>query len=144
MTDYVLGFCFDVNRNEVVMIEKRRPNWQLGKLNAPGGHIEKGETPINAVTREFFEETGLKIPVGSWEPTMVVRVAEDAIIWVFRSFSDELHKVKSMTDEPAGVYSFAEAIRHGLSNMAWMLPLMADKTVDFPAILSIQQNRRSN
>ena len=31
------------------------------KFGLPGGHIEEGETPEQAVIRETFEETGLKI-----------------------------------------------------------------------------------
>ena len=43
---------------EVLLIEKTRPNWQKGKLNGIGGHIEPGETPQQAAKREFDEETG--------------------------------------------------------------------------------------
>lgn len=31
--------------------------------NLPGGHVEAGEDPKDALVREFFEETGLKIKV---------------------------------------------------------------------------------
>ncbi len=38
---------------------------KLGVWLYPGGHVEEGETPSEAVVREFREETGLEVePVG--------------------------------------------------------------------------------
>lgn len=34
---------------------------EFDNLNMPGGHIEAGETPVDAATREVHEETGLKV-----------------------------------------------------------------------------------
>jgi hypothetical protein len=66
---YVLGFCFDDDCEKVLLIEKRRPAWQAGRLNGIGGKIEAGETPAQAMVREFAEETGDTVP-GSldWRP----------------------------------------------------------------------------
>jgi 8-oxo-dGTP diphosphatase len=72
MTKYVLGFCFTPNLNYVVLIEKKRPEWQAGKLNAIGGHIEEGETPLQAMRREFIEETSLS-PTNDWTKFGVLR-----------------------------------------------------------------------
>lgn len=58
-TRYVLGFLFD--NNVVVLIRKNRPAWQKGLLNGVGGHIEPGETPLQAMVREFREETGATV-----------------------------------------------------------------------------------
>ena len=33
-------------------------------MNHPGGHIESGESPVQAVVREALEETGCRITVG--------------------------------------------------------------------------------
>lgn len=43
----------------VLLVEKQKPEWQAGKLNLPGGHIENGETPDQAARREVKEETNL-------------------------------------------------------------------------------------
>lgn len=55
---YVLGIMFSEDEERVLAIWKNRPDWQAGKLNGIGGKIEDGETPIEAMRREFREETG--------------------------------------------------------------------------------------
>lgn len=57
MTQYVLTYVSD--NDSLLMVRKKRPKWQAGKLNFPGGHIEEGEEPLLAAARELFEETGL-------------------------------------------------------------------------------------
>lgn len=39
-----------------------------GKLVAPGGHVEPGETDLQACVREVKEETGLSVDVGDLRP----------------------------------------------------------------------------
>lgn len=59
MKKYVCGFYFNRQKTHVVLIWKEKPAWQKGKLNGIGGKIEEGETPADAMAREFEEETGL-------------------------------------------------------------------------------------
>lgn len=53
-----MGFLFNNNLTRVVLIHKKRPAWQAGRWNGPGGNVREGETPIKAMIREFREETG--------------------------------------------------------------------------------------
>lgn len=74
---YVLGFCFGPLLTTVVLIRKTRPAWQEGRLNGVGGRVEEGETPAEAMAREFREEAGDDEPLawmqfgrlsgGGWE-----------------------------------------------------------------------------
>lgn len=50
--------CFIFRENEVLLILKKR-GLGGGKINAPGGKIEPGESPLQAVIRETEEEVGL-------------------------------------------------------------------------------------
>ena len=50
--------CFIVRPNEVLLILKKR-GLGNGKINAPGGKIEPGESPLQAAIRETQEEVGL-------------------------------------------------------------------------------------
>lgn len=47
--------------DDILLIHKKTGHG-AGKVNAPGGHIEPGETPVQAAVRECMEETGI-IPV---------------------------------------------------------------------------------
>jgi len=51
--------CYVVRGGRVLLIEKRR-GFGAGKLNAPGGRVEPGESPERAAVRECEEETGLR------------------------------------------------------------------------------------
>lgn len=63
---YVLGFAFDNGQNHVLLIHKNRPAWQARKLNGIGGKVEEGETPDQAMVREFQEETGIDTKEAGW------------------------------------------------------------------------------
>jgi 8-oxo-dGTP diphosphatase len=58
MIKYVVGFAFSEDLRTVALILKTHPEWQKGFLNGVGGHIEIGESPTQAMIREFKEETG--------------------------------------------------------------------------------------
>jgi len=60
---YVL--CFLTRGEQVLMLERRRPPNQ-GLWNGVGGHIEPGETPLQACLREVREETGFVLPTARY------------------------------------------------------------------------------
>ncbi|MDZ4788315.1 MAG: 8-oxo-dGTP diphosphatase [Blastochloris sp.] len=57
--------CFVVENSRILLIEKKR-GLGAGKVNAPGGKIKLGETPLEAAIRETQEEVGV-IPIGLTE-----------------------------------------------------------------------------
>ena len=54
--------CFIVKNGQILLIRKKR-GLGAGKINGPGGRIEPGETPREAVVRETQEEVGVT-PLG--------------------------------------------------------------------------------
>ncbi|MFP4510799.1 MAG: 8-oxo-dGTP diphosphatase [Spirochaetaceae bacterium] len=50
--------CFIIASGEILLIHKKR-GLGKGKINAPGGRIEVGETALDAAIRETQEEVGL-------------------------------------------------------------------------------------
>lgn len=63
-----IGIIFN-DKNQILLVQRKDiPLWVL-----PGGGIDLGETPEQAVIREIFEETGLKVSIerksGEYTPT---------------------------------------------------------------------------
>lgn len=56
------NLCFILKNGRVLLIRKKR-GLGAGKINAPGGKLEPGETPVEAAVRETREEVGLT-PLG--------------------------------------------------------------------------------
>src|SRR5690606_19747163 len=103
----------------------RRPAWQAGKLNGVGGKIEPGETPADAMRREFREEADLDIAV--WRPILVLTGAD----WqghFFRAFGD-VDSARAVTDEQLEIHPTARLPADLIPNLRWMIPLMLDEDV---------------
>lgn len=98
MKRYVVGLAFTADRKQLVMIEKQRPQWQAGFLNGVGGKIELGEMPATAMSREFFEETGVEVDGRRWQALAELR-GRDFELYVFTVTTDDVLSVQSTTDE---------------------------------------------
>lgn len=59
MPNYVIVFAENVVNKNFILVEKKKPDWQRGKLNLVGGKIELNENPAEAASRELKEETGI-------------------------------------------------------------------------------------
>jgi 8-oxo-dGTP diphosphatase len=53
--------CYLINDKDEILLQHKSRGFGQGKWNGPGGKIELGETPEQAVKREVWEETGLKV-----------------------------------------------------------------------------------
>jgi len=53
--------CYIMRDGKALLIRKEEGEFGGGKLNAPGGKMEEGETPEDCVVREVREETGLAL-----------------------------------------------------------------------------------
>lgn len=52
---------FVINKNKVLLGRRANTGWMDGRLCPPGGHVEKGETPTQAIIREIQEELGVSV-----------------------------------------------------------------------------------
>lgn len=67
MNTCALGFIFDSNLEQVLLVHKNKPAWQAGSVNGVGGKVEPGETAIDCMVRECQEETTLEIAAEHWK-----------------------------------------------------------------------------
>jgi 8-oxo-dGTP diphosphatase len=123
-TDYVVGFLF--RGNNVCLIEKLRPEFQKGRLNGPGGKVEPGETPSQAMVREFHEETGAEVT--DWRPFCELHW-RDSTVHFFASEADVT--VATKTDEAVGWYAVNWVCGGNwvLPNLKWLIPAARDEHV---------------
>jgi 8-oxo-dGTP diphosphatase len=126
---YVCGFLLSPDRTRVLLIRKRRPDWQAGKLNGVGGKVEAGETALDAMRREFREEAD--VDVAEWQHVLTLSGEDDGGSgrgWAghfFRAFGN-VDAARAITDEQLETHHTATLPRDTIPNLHWIIPLMLD------------------
>jgi 8-oxo-dGTP diphosphatase len=125
MQEYVTGFLFTSDKRHVVLIRKNKPEWQKGCWNGVGGKIEAGEMPLEAMIREFKEETDMD--VSEWKEFAVLE-SSDFKVYFFSS-NAILPEVHTVTDERVDVIALSmleeNRIPH-IQNLKWLIPMCLD------------------
>ncbi len=122
--DYSLGFLFSHDFKQVVLIKKNKPAWQSGKLNGVGGKIESGETPLQAMIREFEEETGVTTLPDDW--CQVGTMLEDGLykIAIFAGVSSKVNAVTTTTSEVVVRVNLEHLVSWNVvENIKWIIPM---------------------
>src|SRR3546814_20303752 len=76
MRDWVVGGALIVSDEGLLLVQNRRRNG-AHDWTPPGGVIDEGESPIDGLTREVREETGLRVTEWSGPLYEVRREAPD-------------------------------------------------------------------
>lgn len=71
-TDALAYLCVKAKDTGNVLLLKRRSHSEIGVNNPgawefPGGHVKKGEHPLQAAVREWNEEVGRELPPGEFK-----------------------------------------------------------------------------
>src|SRR5207248_10224686 len=118
---YACGFLFSEDCMRVVLIRKRRPPWQAGKLNGVGGKIEATDaSPLVAMVREFREEAAATVE--NWQEILTL-TAPDWHTHFYRAFGD-LSSTRALTDEQLEIHTTRQLPDDTIPNLHWMIPLM--------------------
>jgi len=126
MINYVVGFLYSEDWNNVLLIKKNRPKWQEGWWNGPGGHIEeKDDTIYDAITREFKEETGIRIKQSWWNLGPIVECPSCRIYYFYYN-SDEIKYYSSNTDEQVMIWIMDDLPRNFISPSSWICRMLTD------------------
>jgi 8-oxo-dGTP pyrophosphatase MutT (NUDIX family) len=164
MKRFVCGFFFNKSKSEVLLIEKKRPHWQLGMLNGIGGHIEKidnerYELPLNAMIREFKEETGIQTERIDWHEFAALNVfepqskfeagAQIAEVACFRHISRyglvPEAKFQQLTDEKLVVLNLSHKTRMKLvPSLSFLLEMARDENSFWSSINYVQPNTKES
>ena len=125
MNHYCLGFAFYPGSDSVALIHKLKPDWQAGKLNGIGGRLEDGELPKTAMSREFEEEAGVRIPPTEWVLFLIMKFS-NAVIFCYAAESYSVGAVYSRTPETVQLVPrtrFMEMGTPAIPNLAWLIPM---------------------
>lgn len=101
MKESAIGIVHGATPQEIILVKRRDvPIWVL-----PGGGIDSGESPEDAVVREVFEETGLHVRVirKTGEYTPLNRLSALTHVFECERFGGEL----CVTEETRGAQSFS-------------------------------------
>lgn len=115
---YVLGFLF-TNDGFVWLIRKKKPSWQFGKLNGIGGKIEEGESPSDAMTREFKEEAGLTIT--DWR--LFCNLGDESTYQIYCYFSFSEKVAETITEEKVSKQYSKSLPEDVIPNLKWLIPM---------------------
>ncbi|MBN2546299.1 MAG: NUDIX domain-containing protein [Spirochaetes bacterium] len=106
-----------INSKKMILLQKRALSKEIqpGKWDTSvGGHIQSGETVINAILRESFEETGIKI-----NPDNLIFVKkyifesdiERELVYTHVYYSDEKVKFQKSEIDEVNFFTKNEVIR---------------------------------
>lgn len=117
MKRYSLGFVLSQDGQSVALVQKNRPPMLAGLFNGIGGHIEEGETPLQACVREVEEEANLMVVEENWTACGMITDGEFFEVHVFTAQAD-LSLAKTMTDEEIFVFPLSQALQLPLAPSA--------------------------
>lgn len=134
-----IGFIFNPDFSQVLLITKNRPTWQAGLVNGLGGKCEMGETTVECVTREIYEEAKLAIPAQNWQYITQIIWAEWKVEIFATVFHGHMNQAQSQTDELIAWYSVGKLPSNVMSNLRWLIPLSIDvMTKENPPQVSVR------
>ena len=126
MQEYVLGFMFDSRKDRVLLIEKQKPTWQRGKYNEIGGKVEEGETPLEAMVREFTEEVGYATAPSQWSHFASMKGHVGWRVECFMSYG-QIDTAQQMESEVPGIFPTSRIPYRAISNLHWLIPMALDE-----------------
>lgn len=129
---YVAGFLADKEGN-VLLVEKKKPDWQKGKLNGIGGKIEGDEKPADAMAREWLEETGEVR--GKWRLFchLVEASEEGAEVFFYAAVTERPLRylfpgnfVNDVGEKVLIIPRIAIPLAKTIDNLRWLIPMAFD------------------
>lgn len=132
MNEMVVGFPFDSKSEHVLLIEKKRPIWQKDHINGIGGRMESGETPFQAMVREFKEETGQMVE--SFKNFAIIN-GSGWRVYFFNTTVCPLVIYENPTDEKLLIVEVKKLPKNTLFNLNWLIPMALDPDLLKPVII---------
>jgi 8-oxo-dGTP diphosphatase len=124
------NLCFVVKGGQVLLIRKKR-GLGAGKVNAPGGKLEPGETPHDAALRETQEEVGVLPRELEQRGTLHFQFADGYSLHCTVFLARDLEGTPIETDEAAPFWVPIDQVPYGEmweDDQYWLPMMLEDKT----------------
>lgn len=144
---YTLGFAFDGAQRNVLLVEKKKPAWQAGKLNGIGGKIEPtvDVTLEDAMAREWDEECnrpGLAVVHPEWRWFGSILVDNGATVQLFKAVipSVMLHARNGIANDVGEIISkhtvtdVMAGVVGSIPNVRWLIAMALDHEITHASI----------
>lgn len=133
-----------VIREGKVLLGRHTYGSGVGKLIVPGGYMEQGESPVDAVIREYHEETGITI-----NPTEIIAIRFNTRDWyvAFRAdyVSGEAHSDNDENNEVIWLDVDEALIREDVPDLTkTLIRLAVDKREGFRQLPYESSNNTPN
>jgi len=138
MKHYVLGFIFNRHRDEVLLIQKKRPEWQAGHWNGIGGKVGDklgglSETPNEAIVRECCEETKMD---GAGFEHVITMLCDGGTVFIYRAFCKDAYiPFTQVEDEVLQAWHVDSLPEEMMVNCKLMIEICLAKSIKFPVII---------
>lgn len=130
-TYYTLGFLFNFDWSRIALIRKTKPDWQRGKLNGIGGHVEENENPDECMRREFKEEVECS-EIINWTGFALLK-GNDFEVFCYYGECSRTGIVESKTDEVVEIILVNDSPNKRnemVENLHWLIELALDSMKD--------------
>ena len=134
MLEMVVGFLFDMSLSKVMLIEKKRPKWQEGQINGPGGKIKLNETPNFAMWREFKEETFHCVGMYDFKNFVIIN-GSGWRVYFFHAITEKLVILPSSNDEKIIIAEVNNLPKNVLPSLNWLIPMALDQDLIRPVVI---------
>jgi 8-oxo-dGTP pyrophosphatase MutT (NUDIX family) len=89
--------CYLIHDGKVLFMKRDEPDVEESKWSSPGGTVDNNDSAIDTVTREIWEEAGLKIDKNKLifvEKTYVIYPKYTFVYHIFKYFLDKKPEIK--------------------------------------------------
>ncbi len=123
---------FVIDGDDILLIRKKR-GLGAGKINAPGGRLEPGETPLECAIRETQEELGVTALDPAFKGRHRFQFADGYALQVFVYLTHHYTGTAIETDEAVPLWTPLNNIPYDemwQDDRLWMPMMLADRNFD--------------
>ncbi len=124
----------------VLLALKRRPKWQVGMWNGPGGAAEGDEIAPVTASRELLEETGLSIESNKWRMVCSLRAPDFRVRVLAHTlplgsiFLPTMARPDDLEPETLKWFDTDKLPESVIPDLRWLIPFALDDRFSFPEI----------